>query len=130
MPMIHVQETPRKSAQKNGWAAVDVGSVEWLSVVDTRRSVPAGGRMSRTDEPGLLAGAACTLRLVMNLGGNVERRNALADALVALADPTGLLEDVHVGDHVDLAPGRHHRFDILARLDAIHGGSETRAEEL
>src|SRR4051812_11367959 len=70
------------------------------------------------------------LHEVMLLRRDVEGGDALADALVLVADGAGLLEDVHIEGDVDLPAGLLQGLDVLAGLDAVDGRAEAGAEEL
>src|SRR5688572_1837836 len=152
MPMHHVHEQARYAARaRTGRSCLSFESVGtvWVTV----RSLPEGrenedGRW-RMEDSGeraaallhyppssifyprlLLPPAAELLLLVLRLGRDVERRDALADALVLFAHAGGLLEDVHVGGDVELAAAGDVLVDVLAGGDAVDGGAEAGAEEL
>src|SRR3954454_19834110 len=97
------------------------GSAAALSSILTPLfSIPARGSL------------ALPLRLheVMLLRRDVEGGDALADALVLVADAAGLLEDVHVDGDVELGAGLLQRLDVLAGLDPVDRRAEAGAEEL
>src|SRR3954466_783342 len=79
---------------------------------------------------GKLLPLALGLHEVVLLRRDVEGGDALADALVLVADAAGLLEDVHIEGDVNLPAGLLQGLDVLAGFDAVDRRAEAGAEEL
>src|SRR4051812_7555445 len=122
MPMHHVHEQARKTAQERGEEIADFG----LPILDWRSAVCVIRFQSKIRNPKSKMSSLALpprLALVVHLRRDVEGRLAAADAAIALA-AEALLADFHVDGDVELPAGGDEGFHVLARRHPVDGRAE------